>query len=77
MNRFPRQILIDFEGDVFLEELVEQAIDEALKMFDGNYNFMLEFEGNSYGIGSVNLAYFNVEHSKELNVRKLVYENNG
>ena len=65
--------VIDFSGYIPIGELIEQAIDESMKQFNNNYTFMLESNGISFGLGEMNLAYFNVEKSIELNVNKLVY----
>lgn len=73
MNRFPKQILIDFDFNLPYIEVVEQAIDEALEFYNGNYNFDLQSEGVHFGIGNMNFAYFNVEYSKELDVGNLIY----
>ena len=72
MNKFPRQIIIDFVGQVSSIELTEQAIDEALEIYQ-DYNFELWSEGISYGVGMYNFAYFDVKDSKPLDVNELIY----
>lgn len=73
MNKFPKMTVIDFSGYIPIGELIEQAIDESMKQFNNNYSFTLESNGVSFGLGEMNLAYFSVEKSIELNVNKLVY----
>lgn len=73
MSEFPKTIVIEFFSYFNPDDLIEQAIDEAMKQFNNNYSFTLESNGISFGLGEMNLAYFNVERSDELNVPNLIY----
>lgn len=73
MNQFPKQIIIDYDLTIPFYEIIEIAIDEALEIYSNSYNFQLQSDGVSLGIGNMNYAWFNVQYKQQLDVRKLVY----